>query len=89
MNHQPPDVRDFVVIGHHVRVERAGSRRWQVWVDEELLDEDFAFSYEAWARGVAESYTRGPVGRGRLPLEADAPAWEGGRPEGEPGKRGS
>lgn len=59
------------MIGHHVRVLSSPNQRWQVWVDAQLLDADFPFPHEAWARGVAESYRRGPLRLKRVPEEPE------------------
>lgn len=84
---EPQDIRDFDVIGHHVRVIRTANQLWQVSVDGDPVDGGFALSHEAWAVGVAESYRRGPVEGERILGEADHDPWpsalEGSEVEGQ------
>ncbi|HVP67815.1 MAG TPA: hypothetical protein VMT17_11190 [Anaeromyxobacteraceae bacterium] len=54
------DVRDFIVVGHRVRVVRCAPDSWAVAVDGHRCTPECRDPHSAWALGVAESYRLGP-----------------------------
>jgi hypothetical protein len=53
------DVREFVILGHHVEVYLRDEDQWRVVVDGQESQARFANPYAAWAAGAAESYRQG------------------------------
>jgi len=68
---QPSEIRDFVVVGHLVRVICCAEDNWLVTVDGREVEPACTDPHAAWARGVAESYRQGSKARRPARFEAD------------------
>ncbi len=69
-------MRDFVVVGHLVRVVCCAEKTWQVTVDGQEVLPACADPHAAWARGVAESYRQGSRARRSVRFDTDIEPFE-------------